>query len=206
MYYSSVLQIQTSNVTSIIVRQYSFASYSAKAVLEDTSANTSLNSDAQPSTIDVSDDVTPSSNSTTTEQQQRPALPSPPPLVCRPAHLIQPDETSSTSNDLPNPNELAVNSSSNSREPLTTTTEDDEDNSKLSGSGAAAACSYSDLLVKEVLAAKETLKKYLGNMSAVVAATDSAACNGTASRPRPDLGGLAKYGKTVCQSSNFRHR
>lgn len=133
------------------------------------------------------------------------------------------DETSSTSTSLNNPLSLKsedmvdnVNSSSNSHETTMTTTtstteEEEEDKNLKLGAGASAACSYSDLLVKEVLAAKETLKKYLGNLtSAGNGSNSSPVTPGPKSKTERrhqgstsyEMSNLTKYGR----STKFRHR
>ena len=121
------------------------------------------------------------------------------------------NEASSTSTSLNN--ELYrkdnADSSSNSREaPLP----EDEDSSKQSCAGNVA-CSYSDFLVKEVLAAKETLKKYLGKLSTPAAGEQ---CKSAEPTPKSrterrqgtsfEASGLAKFGKAKCNLSNFKHR
>jgi hypothetical protein len=83
------------------------------------------------------------------------------------------------------------------------TLEEDEDNSKLTN--GSAPCSYSDLLVKKVLAAKETLKKYLGNLSSGSGET----CNNTAFRLKStsfEMNNLDKYDENFCKTANIKYR
>ncbi|XP_058808378.1 uncharacterized protein LOC131673984 [Phymastichus coffea] len=90
------------------------------------------------------------------------------------------EEASSTSTIMNNEN-------ANSRE-----TEEEED----SGTTAIASCSSSDLLVKEVLAAKEMLKKYLGCLTS--SSTKDTEIDKSTSF-------TTKNGRSVSHSSNFRH-
>ncbi|XP_008204193.1 uncharacterized protein LOC100678946 isoform X2 [Nasonia vitripennis] len=189
------------------------------AIEDNLSGNTSLNEEiAQPMPIDS--DIPEENPSIKSENSTSNSCPDPssvPPLM----RIV--DEASSTSTSLNNPLSLKsedmvdnVNSSSNSHETTMTTTtstteEEEEDKNLKLGAGASTACSYSDLLVKEVLAAKETLKKYLGNLTSDGNRSNSSPVT---SRPKSktetkhqgstsyEMSSLAKYGR----STKFRHR
>ena len=182
-------------------------------MIEGTSGETSLNEEVHPMIVEtgVGDNLSSvkSETSTSNSSNEQPLL-----------ALV--DEASSTSTTINNETYVNgevvlisdnVNSSSNSHETTTTTAteEEEDDSSKLNGS---AACSSSDLLMMEVLAAKETLKKYLGNLSTGSGEVANNSSPPRRSKTKPEkrqstsfeMNSLVKYGKTMCNSSSFRHR